>query len=125
MPRMTPVLDEFTHAFLCAALWLSDPHPGQGEWSEHDDWSIANIDRASIDDAIRDCADFQQTHADDLSQAGTPAQNGHDFFLTRNHHGTGFWDRGYGVVGERLSNASKAYGTWELLDAHGVIYHHS
>lgn len=51
---------------------------------------------------------------------------GHDFALTRNGHGTGFWDRGYGKVGDLLSDACRPYGpsgiyvsddkTVELLD---------
>lgn len=35
---------------------------------------------------------------------------GHDFWLTRGGHGTGFWDRGLGKLGESLSEAAKAYG---------------
>lgn len=36
---------------------------------------------------------------------------GHDFWLTRSGHGAGFWDRGLGELGERLTKASKAYGS--------------
>lgn len=36
---------------------------------------------------------------------------GHDFWLTRNGHGAGFWDRGLGALGERLSEAAKVYGS--------------
>lgn len=35
---------------------------------------------------------------------------GHDFWLTRGGHGTGFWDRGLGELGERLSEAARKYG---------------
>jgi hypothetical protein len=38
------------------------------------------------------------------------ARAGHDFWLTRNGHGAGFWDRGLGDLGERLSKAAKVYG---------------
>lgn len=39
------------------------------------------------------------------------SQHGHDFALTRNHHGAGFWDRGYSQeVGDALTEASHAYG---------------
>lgn len=37
-------------------------------------------------------------------------QHGHDFALTRNHHGAGFRDRGYGDIGESLTEAAQAYG---------------
>lgn len=35
---------------------------------------------------------------------------GHDFYLTRNGHGAGFWDRGLGDLGDRLTGASEPYG---------------
>jgi hypothetical protein len=38
------------------------------------------------------------------------ARAGHDFWLTRRGHGTGFWDRGLGKLGDRLSEAAKVYG---------------
>lgn len=28
----------------------------------------------------------------------------HDYWLTRNHHGAGFWDRGLGKTGDRLTS---------------------
>jgi hypothetical protein len=38
-------------------------------------------------------------------------QAGGDFWLTRNGHGTGFWDRGLGELGERLAGAAGAWGS--------------
>ena len=38
-------------------------------------------------------------------------QAGHDFYLTREGHGAGFWDRGLGIVGEALTALSKPYGS--------------
>lgn len=43
------------------------------------------------------------------------SQHGHDFALTRNGHGTGFWDRGYGEVGLLLTDAADTYGTHEII----------
>lgn len=43
-------------------------------------------------------------------EAMDPAQAGHDFWLNRERHGTGFWDRGLGVAGTRLSDAAKTFG---------------
>lgn len=36
-------------------------------------------------------------------------QCGHDFWLTRNHHGAGFWDRGYGQLGKDLTRAAHKF----------------
>ena len=38
------------------------------------------------------------------------AHFGHDFYLTREGHGTGFWDRGLGELGEYLTKIAKTYG---------------
>jgi hypothetical protein len=47
----------------------------------------------------------------DLEATGQSlGQCGHDFILTRNHHGAGFWDRGYGEAGRRLTAAAQAFG---------------
>lgn len=40
----------------------------------------------------------------------TADQAGHDFALTRNHHGAGFWDRGLGEHGGRLTANAEPYG---------------
>ena len=105
------MLDAFTHAYLKAALWTSDPDPCSGEWSEHDDWTIDNIAPDSIAQAIADCAAFQKTYAHLLTDAGSDSQNGHDFFLTRCRHGAGFWDRGYPkAIGAALTDAAHTYG---------------
>ena len=44
-------------------------------------------------------------------QHATPDQLGHDLWLTRHGHGTGFWDRGLpGTLGEVLSREARAMG---------------
>lgn len=39
---------------------------------------------------------------------------GHDFWLTRNGHGVGFWDRGLGELGDFLTDMSKPFGACSL-----------
>ena len=38
------------------------------------------------------------------------AQLGHDIWLTRNRHGVGFWDRGLGDLGDKLTKAAHTLG---------------
>lgn len=48
----------------------------------------------------------------------------HDYWLTRNHHGAGFWDRGLGDLGDRLTEAAQQdgdYHVWESLDSEGHV----
>lgn len=50
-------------------------------------------------------------------------QVGHDFFLTRCGHGAGFWDRGLGKAGDKLTEACKAYGSIDpYAGDDGLIY---
>ena len=48
---------------------------------------------------------------------------GHDFYLTREHHGAGFWDRGLGELGEYLTKIAHSYGSADMLyeDANGEL----
>ena len=49
--------------------------------------------------------------------------NGHDFWLTRNRHGAGFWDRGLEFVGINLTDAAHAWGEFNLyVGDDGLIY---
>lgn len=59
-----------------------------------------------------DCIDFVIANFELLSQVELESGFGHgvDFYLTRNGHGTGFWDRGYGDIGRQLTDAAKTYG---------------
>ena len=61
------------------------------------------------------------TPADDLAAARDLGEDssraGHDFFLTRNRHGAGFWDRNLGQVGDRLTTAAHVYGECYLYAA--------
>ena len=45
----------------------------------------------------------------------SPSQIGHDFILTRNGRGAGFWDRGLGEIGDTLTQWAKSFGSIESL----------
>lgn len=46
----------------------------------------------------------------------------HDFWLTRNGHGAGFWDRGLGELGTALTKAAKTFGTCDLYVDNDIVY---
>ncbi len=105
-------LDPFTRAYIEAALWstMDSSRPDGGDPLDKN-YNIYDIAPEALKEIIEVCADFQSANADDLAKAGDPAQNGHDFLLTRDRHGAGFWDRGYDDdIGERLTAACKPYG---------------
>lgn len=49
----------------------------------------------------------------------TSAQMIHDYWLTRNRHGGGFWDRGLGELGKRLTDLAQSNGTYDLFETNG------
>ena len=54
---------------------------------------------------------------------GAYAYAGHDFWLTRNGHGAGFWDRGLEDIGDRLTEVSKTFGElYPYIGDDGKIY---
>jgi len=98
-----------THHYLIAALWSSnDESTPQGGEPFDLNYCIEDIAPESLEQAEQDCLSFLQVNEIDI--AGDYKQAGHDFWLTRNHHGAGFWDGDWGKErGERLTAASHAY----------------
>ena len=46
--------------------------------------------------------------------AHDPAQAGHDFALTRNGHGAGFWDHDAGEAGDALTESAESFGEFNI-----------
>lgn len=111
MNTTTPAkLDKFTQAYLACALWSSVDDEGD---SLDDRFSISDFAPETLESAIADCNDFRALAGDKLSGLDD-SQSGHDFWLTRNGHGAGFWDRGLGKLGDELSDAARSYGDCDL-----------
>ncbi len=105
--------DDFFASYIVCALWSSVDAAG-----DTDEPLDANYDESDLTlgcrNAMRaDCAAFVHATGPDLAGLD-PGQCGHDFWLTRNGHGAGFWDRGLGALGERLTKAAKAFGSVDL-----------
>lgn len=66
--------------------------------------------RGELLEQIKEFFSTPEVVADLESTGMSPEAAAHDFILTRNGHGAGFWDRGYGDAGRRLTDAVKTYG---------------
>jgi len=119
-------LDEFTLAYIEAALWTEEEY--LQEQDPNIDVNYYNINVETLHKMIEDCKDFQESNEQLLDEAEQKhhflrSSAGHDFWLTRNGHGAGFWDRGLGKTGDELSAMSKSYGSFDLyVGDDGVIY---
>jgi len=130
-------LDAFTTAYVEAALWSTSAELGRCDACNNDavqtqddrcaicggdvrgtdrslrdlGFSAADIAPETLASMVADCAKFQAEN--DLSEGGD-SQAGHDFWLTRNGHGAGFWDGDWPETGDALTEACRAYGEVEL-----------
>ena len=107
-------LDTFTQGYVEAVFWLLD--------EEIKGATFADLSAEALASIIEDCRDFQSANAADLGEIDGH-QAGVDFWLTRNRHGAGFWDRGHGNKGKRLTDAAHAYGECDAYRGDdGLIY---
>ena len=120
-------MDEFVRAYLECALWATtDESSPDGGAPLDQNYTISDIAPEAIQSATEDCKKFREDNAAALE--GYPdLQAGHDLFLTRCHHGTGFWDRNQKYTTEAneniLTNAAHAIGeVWFHVGDDGKIY---
>lgn len=119
--RSKAVITAFVRAYIEAALWSTpDDTEEVGDKCLDANFDMRNLSDECLQSCIQDCAKFQKENEELLSQAGTDEQNGHDFWLTRNRHGAGFWCRDYEkTVGEKLTEAAHDFGEVYLYVANG------
>ena len=115
-------MDKFTTAYIEASLWSSADNSDKGGRPLDDNYSVKDIAPETLESIVQDCKAFQESHADDIG--GDLEQAGHDFALTRNRHGAGFWDGDWDDdVGARLTEASHGFGCIDLyIGDDGFIY---
>lgn len=140
-------LDAFTQGYIKALFFTEEeslrfPDTGHGLGGRMNGGGIGFADLApeTLARIIADCAAFQDAafsliaqkigFADLETNDGEPytkARAGHDFWLTRNGHGAGFWDRGlpHGL-GDALSALCGRGTEWPGRDAYigddGKVY---
>jgi hypothetical protein len=98
-------MDKFTTAYLVCALWSSTEENGTPLDANY---GLDDIADETLAKAQEDCRKFQQQNQKDLETLDAE-QAGHDFWLTRNHHGAGFFDRDLEETGKRLTEQANLY----------------
>lgn len=105
-------MDLFTKQYLETALWSSTDDNGEPLDSKY---SIEDLSTEAIEKAERDTEDFL-VKAGSLLDKHDDSIAAHDFWLTRNGHGAGFWDGDYKESdGEKLTALSKQFGELNLI----------
>lgn len=101
-------LDAFTQGYIEAMFFTDASSADDGDLENATFADIAPQFLASI---IADCQRFQTEALALLETAYSEhdydeSQAGRDYWYTRNGHGVGFWDRGLGDLGDKLSDAA-------------------
>jgi hypothetical protein len=96
-------LDAFTQGYFEAMIFTTEDEAREAGYNCY----LSSIYYDSVATGVRQCHSFRLKNADLLHEAYDTVgydegHAGHDFWLTRNGHGAGFWDRGLGEVGENL-----------------------
>lgn len=104
-------LNPFFRGYIDASLWSSTDERGRSLDKDYD------LTFAALETMQADCDRFQQENEADLVASGLSDEKaGECFWLSRNRHGTGFWDRGLDdVLAIRLHAAAKAFGECDLI----------
>lgn len=104
----------------CGVREISNPPPMDDNYSQSD------IAPEAMEKIVADCAKFQADNSQLLSDAiaagvkcgpnfDATGRAGHDFWLTRNGHGAGFWDGDWAdPFGDKLTDAAKSFGECSL-----------
>ena len=115
-------LDPFTRGYIDCALWASSGEHG-GASFEQQGYTYRDLADVCARQMIKDCKLFQAEGAPDLADKDDE-ESGRNFWLSRNRSGSGFWDRGYGPSGDRLTRIAYGFGTADLYldEDSGEIY---
>jgi hypothetical protein len=116
---------DFIDAYIEAALWSSTDKDDKHLDENYCEPDLHESARTKIK---ADCLAFLKANESLIKQAADLGdyfaqktkwneyeRAGHDFWFTRNHHGAGFWDRNLGEVGDKLTEAAKAFGECTLI----------
>jgi hypothetical protein len=115
--KLSHSTETFLRSYIETALWSScdsDDTPLDSLYGPDD------IHPDTLKVMLADCRAFMldnmkdiETYSSDLSRCLEMAA--HDFWLTRNGHGAGFWDGDWpDEAGERLTEACKSWGNVDL-----------
>lgn len=118
-------VDHFTLAYIEALLWSTG--------DELDGKSIEDFHPDDLAKIKADCRAFCEQNGHLLvpanvrharSAGSVSEMAGHDFALTRNGHGAGFWDGDWEeAVGGALTESSKAFGeSTPYVDDDGLVH---
>ena len=99
-------MNSFLEQYLATALWSSIDEKDN---PFDDNYSIGDFSAEALKQADKDCDLFIEK-AGDLLDGFDETDIAHDFWLTRNGHGAGFWDGDYpDDIGDKLTEIADEF----------------
>lgn len=127
---MSIKLSPMVRSYLETALWSTIAMIAEDDCDSTYDamgYTIDDFHPDAIAYAAADCEGFgdecdMYLQAEHGLQSDIEGNAGHDFWLTRERHGAGFWD-GDWKYGDELTKVAHAYGSCDMyVDAEGLIH---
>ena len=127
-----PCPENFFNAYVTTALWSSnDESTPEGGEPMDSNYGPEDISPETLATMRADCDAFYAANSEALNCEGVTygpdfdqdGRAGHDFWLTRNGHGAGFWDGDWPEPQATvLTDAASAFGDFDLyVDDNGMI----
>ena len=122
--EQTATIDAFTKGFIECALWSTDAGNEAGESLENLGYTIDDFSATALTKACEDCRKFQELAKGYIVEENFSRRDGYGFLLTRNEHGSRFWDGNYDVkAGVVLTHISRSFGEFNIyVGDDGQIY---
>jgi hypothetical protein len=123
----TSDLTPFARHYLICALW-SSMESYEDDVPLDENYGLSDIAPETLQQAQDDCNAFSDEITAILAAHGDcvawdSERFGHDFWLSRNGHGAGFFDRGNEPVWDALQAAAKVWGTVDLYVGDDGLIH--
>lgn len=114
---LTLSVDEvvFVQQYIETGLWADSYPEAMSDYANGD----IKLEAHSLRCAIIDCLAFLGKYGCHLDGDAMHEQAAHDFYLTRNGHGTGFWDRDENTYGsswirDQMDKFAQGFGVHDL-----------
>lgn len=112
-------MDAFLEAYVEAALWSEVDHDTEKPFD--DDYCSSDISPHTLERMRLECEQFIEL-AGWMIPADKVEQAGHDFWLTRQGHGCGFWDGDWPEYGDALTEVCKRFmGIFLFVNDNGQV----
>lgn len=113
-------LETFISSYIETMLWSTTND--RGVYLDTEGYTADDLASDTLEDITRECTKFYNAHRELWLVDNDDKHAGHDFWLTRNGHGAGFWDGDYQNGDALTKHAKQAGECWPYVGDDNLIY---